>query len=207
MLRPYFRLVSAALIAPIALVMAAAPAAAVTNLSFTFRQTGYAEGAEVTGAFAGADLDGNGLLVHFPETGGPPIAHNELTAWSMHFSGNSLAPAFDLTLEDLYGFVYQLGTAGIGDDPAHDPTIDQDLIEGIGAIGESHFYSAGLGPNSFIGAYVGGEITGPGEVEDHALDSTQNLALVTAVPEPAAATLLLAAGLALAAAARRATAG
>jgi hypothetical protein len=204
MLTPDFRLVSRALVASLALVMAAAPAVAVTNLSFTFSQTGYSEGATVTGAFTGADLDGNGLLVHFPATGGPPIAHNELTAWSMHFSGNSLSPAFDLSLDDLYGFVYQLGTAGIGDDPAYDPTIDQDLIEGVGAIGESHFYTAGLGPNSFIGAYVGGEITGPGEeVEDHALDSTQNLALVMLVPEPAAATLLLAAGPALAAAARR----
>ena len=46
------------------------PARALDQLhSFTFSQTGYSEGATVTGAFAGIDLDGNGILVHFPDPG------------------------------------------------------------------------------------------------------------------------------------------
>jgi hypothetical protein len=115
----------------------------------------------------------------------------------MHFSGNALSPAFDLTLSELFGFVYEIGTSGIGDDPAFDPTIGQNLTEGIGAIGAAHFYSSGLGPNSFIGGYVGGEIdiNDAGNLEDHALDSSPNLALVSVVPEPACISLLIFAGL------------
>ena len=167
----------------------ATPAAAVTsNLSYTFSQSGYAEGATVTGAFTGADLDGNGILVHFPPPGGLPIQHLELTSWSMHFSGNSRSPAFDLSLNDLYGFVYQIGTSGIGDDPAFDPTINQNLTEGIGAIGAMHFYTSGLGPNGVIGGHVGGPVTigGPDSFRNQALDSSTNLVQVTRVPEPAA---------------------
>jgi hypothetical protein len=176
-------------LAPLAL--APNPAAAVTNLSYAFSQSGYSEGATVTGAFTGVDLDGNGLLVHGFGGNGAPIAVNELATWTMHFSGNSLSPAFDLSLTDLYGFVYQLGTAGIGDDPAFDPTLNQNLIEGIGAIGVAHFYTSGLGPNNFIGGYVGGPIppSSPPQLEQLALDSTQNLVLVTQVPEPATALL------------------
>jgi hypothetical protein len=180
--------------------LCAAPAMAVTgaNFAFTFSQDGYSEGATVTGAFSGVDLDGNGILVHFPANGGgPPIQHLELTSWSMHFSGNILSPAFDLTLSDLFGFVYQLGANGLGDDPAFDPTLNQNLIEGIGAIGADHFYTSGLGPNNFVGGYVGGHIdfNGFNNLDDQALYSSANLVLVTPVPEPAGVSLLMAAGL------------
>jgi hypothetical protein len=165
--------------------------------SFTFSQTGYAEGATVTGTFAGADLDGNGILVHFPDQSAPPVNTAELTQFSMHFSGNSLAPAFDLTLADLFGFAYQLGTIGIGDDPATDPDFG-DIREGIGAIGANYFYTSGQGPNFVIGGYVGGELAFEDliNVEDHALDSSPNLVLVAPVPEPSTMTILVAAALA-----------
>jgi hypothetical protein len=170
-----------------------------SDVSYAFVQDGYSEGATVTGAFSGTDLDGNGILVHFPLRGGgtPPIEFLELTSWSMHFSGNSLSPAFDLTLSDLFGFVYEIGSAGIGDDPAFDPTIGDNRMEGIGGFSASHFYSSGLGPNSFIGGYVGGEIdiNEAGNLEEHALDSSPNLALVSVVPEPACISLLIIAGL------------
>jgi hypothetical protein len=158
------------------------------SLSYTFLQGGYAEGATVSGSFSGADLDGNGLLVHFPAFGvAPPIEHLELSSWSMHFSGNSLSPAFDLTLANLYGFVYEIGSAGVGDDPAFDPTLNQNLIEGVGAIGVDHFYASGNGPTGMVGGLVGGAIdfNQPGNLATHALDSSPNLLTVTAVPEAA----------------------
>jgi hypothetical protein len=170
---------------------------------FTFFQDGYSQGAVVTGSFTGADLDGNGILVHFPlpdNSPPPPIAFEELTAFSMHFSGNSLSPAFDLGLGELYGFVYQLGTNGIGDDPAYDPTIGANLTEGIGAIGPMRFFTSGLGPNGFIGGYVGGhiEISGPADLEEAALDSSQHLVRVTPVPEPSVGVIAIASAIALA---------
>jgi hypothetical protein len=170
---------------------------------YSFIQEGYSEGATVTGNFTGADLDGNGILVHFPlADDGPdfPIEHLELSAFSMHFSGNSLSPAFDLGLDELFGFVFQLGTAGIGDDPAFDPTLNANLTEGIGAIGTMRFYTSGLGPNGFIGGYVGGhiELGGPLNLEDAALDSSPNLVRVTPVPEPSAGVITMVAGLILA---------
>jgi hypothetical protein len=200
-----WRSLLAAALAAAAFAYSAPPAAAFTNLSYTFEQTGYAGDATVTGAFTGADLDGNGILVHFPSNGGPtpPIAFEELTAFSMHFSGNSLAPAFDLDLNQLFGFIYELGTAGIGDDPAFDPTVNQNLTEGIGAIGPLNFFTSGLGPNGFIGGYVGGEITNPGSIENSALDASENLVLVSLVPEPATAAFLLPGALAFAAMRRR----
>ena len=173
----------------------ASPASALTNLSYTYFQDGYSEGATVTGAFSGNDLDGNGLLINFP-SGPPPVEFQELTSWTMHFSGNALSPAFDLTLDDLYGFVYEIGSAGIGDDPAFEPTLNRNLIEGIGAFSADHFYSSGLGPNQMIGGFVGAEIdfSDLNNLAAHALDTSENLALVTLVPEPASITLLIAAG-------------
>ena len=187
--------------------LSATPVMAVTpDIAYAFFQDGYSEGATVTGAFSGVDLDGNGILVHFPLRGEgvPPIEHLELTSWSMHFSGNTLSPAFDLTLSDLFGFVYEIGTSGLGDDPAFDPTINENLTEGIGAIGSAHFYTSGLGPNSFIGGYVGGPIDFPelNNLEDEALDSSPNLVRVSVVPEPACISLLIVAGLLFARVAR-----
>jgi hypothetical protein len=170
------------------------------QLAYSFVQDGFSEGATVAGSFTGSDLDGNGLLLHFPSSGGPPIANLELTSWSMRFSGNSLSPAFDLSLSELFGFVYEIGTAGIGDDPAFDPTLNANLTEGIGAIGASHFFTTGLGPNNFIGAYVGGQIDfgNLDDLADQALDSSDNLLLVTPVPEPAGVGSLAIAGVAVA---------
>jgi hypothetical protein len=175
--------------------------------SFTFSQTGYSEGAMVSGAFSGVDLDGNGILAHFPGQSAPPLNVFELTAFSMHFSGNSLAPPFDLALDDLYGFVYQLGTNGIGDDPALDPDFGE-LMEGIGAIGTNFFYTSGIGPNAIIGGYVGGQIDFEDliNVDELALDTSANLVLVTPVPEPPGLALLAGAALSIAGRRRRAMA-
>jgi hypothetical protein len=170
------------------------------NLTYNFVQVGYRDGATITGSFTGADEDGNGILVHFPRDvpGGFPIEVTELSAMSIHFSGNSASPAFDLDLDDLFGFVYEIDSAGLGDDPAYDPTIMGDLTEGIGAIGPEHFYTSGLGPNRFLGGYIGGaiDLDQANDPADNAVDSSSQLVQVTRVPEPAAATLLLGAAIA-----------
>jgi len=108
-------------------------------LTFRFLQEGFAEGATVSGTFSGIDSDSNGILVHFslpdntPNEG--PIDFQELTTFSLQFSGNSLVPEFQLTLADLFGFVFETQSGDLGDDPAFDPTLGQDLTEGIGIIG------------------------------------------------------------------------
>lgn len=167
----------------------------VAERHFTFQQDGYFDGAAVTGAFSGIDLDGNGILVHFPIPDGEPevfpIEHLELTDFSMHFSGNTRLEAFDLNLDDLFGFVFEIDTHDIGDDPAFDPILNDDLIEGIGTIGDAYFYTSGLGPNGVIGGFVGGQIDNPGQADGETLDTSPNLVLVTEVPEPAAAGLLI----------------
>jgi hypothetical protein len=95
--------------------------------------------------------------------------------------------------------VYEIGTHSLGDDPAFDPTINENLTEGVGAIGAAHFYTSGLGPNSFIGGYVGGEIdfNQANNLEEHALDRSPNLVAVTLVPEPCVISLLIPAALLL----------
>jgi len=163
-------------------------------LSFTFLQAGFAEGAMVTGSFTGVDLDGNGILVHFPlSEGGFPVEALELTDFSLNFSGNSLAPAFDLSLADLFGMVFEIESGDLGDDPAFDPTIDGTLIEGLGLIGTNYYYAAGQGPTSSDGGFVGVQVDGPnGDFVGNALDSSVQLIQVTRVPEPVAGGLLIA---------------
>jgi hypothetical protein len=163
------------------------------ELSFKFSQSGYAEGATVTGSFSGMDEDGNGILAHFPFRQSPPVDFLELTSFSMRFSGNSLAPAFDLALDDLLGFAFEIDSGGIGDDPATDPTAG-DITEGIAAVGADFFYTSGLGPNSMIGGHVGGEIELNDllEIAEHALDSSDLLVQATLVPEPSTLAMLLA---------------
>ena len=175
----------------------ASPSMALTDIpgrSFNLFQSGYAENATITGSFIGADLDGNGLLIHFPSEDVPfPIEHLELTSLSVHFSGNSLSPAFDLSLDDVFGFIFEIDSAYLGDGPAFEPTLNVNLTEGIGIIGAQHFYTSGLGPNSFIGGFVGGHIEfgNFNELGERALDESPNLVQVTLVPEPAAFAILL----------------
>jgi len=74
---------------------------------FAFTQGGFSEGAVLTGFFAGADLDGNGKLSSL---------EGELTDFAMHFSGNSLVPAFSIGLDGLDGLVYFLNGGPLGDE-------------------------------------------------------------------------------------------
>jgi len=96
---------------------------------FTFVQGGFSDGAQVTGSFSAADLDGNGQISSF---------EGELTAFEMSFSGNSVVDGFSLGLDDLFGLVYDLD-GDIGDG------LDFD-VEGIAAFAGSFTYAMGPGP-------------------------------------------------------------
>lgn len=163
------------LIGMLALVGAGMPASA---LSFTFIQTGYSEGAQVTGSFEGVDSDENGQLSSF---------EGEVTAFSVSFSGNSLVPAFSLGIEDEpFNFVYDIGSGFLGDGT----TLD---IEGVLSTNELFQYLTGQGPTGLDGGSVSNIIS---------IDFSEQLVVVTQVPEPMTG-VLLALGLAGIAAGRR----
>ena len=102
-----------------AAILVAVPAQAAIDLSdalvlvtdlggsnYSFSQSGWTGGALVTGSFSGLDLDGDDQLNSF---------HGEISAFSMHFSGNGYAGAFSLGLADLHGLIYDLDGGPLGD--------------------------------------------------------------------------------------------
>ena len=97
---------------------------------FTFVQSGFTDGASVTGRFTATDVDGDGQIVYF---GGL-----EVTAFAASFSGNALVPAFALDFTDVFGLVYDLdGDIGDGLTGA---------VEGVAASYADGFWIAGPGP-------------------------------------------------------------
>ncbi len=68
-----------------------------TVVKFNFYQSGFDEGAVVTGMFEGEDMDGDGFLVAQDKAFGPPF---EVTDFNMKFSGNSIVPAFTFDFSD-----------------------------------------------------------------------------------------------------------
>ena len=152
--------------------LASAPAMSAT---FTFIQGGFAEGATVTGSFTGTDNDNDGQLAFF--NGGT----EELTAFSLSFSGNSLVGGFTLGLDDLYGFVYSLDGL-LGDD-------DFGLVEGIGVQNGFFDYAVGPGPAALCtGSQPCSRIT---DFLSGNFTESSNAVVVNAVPAPAALPLLL----------------
>ena len=83
----------------LSLVMAAglAMSVPVANAAlYNFSQTGFDGGASVSGSFEASDLNTNGLL-----EGSVFTNFNEITSFTMSFSGNSIVPAFTHTFADL----------------------------------------------------------------------------------------------------------
>ncbi len=135
--------------------------------SYTFVEPGFSGGAQVTGSFAGTDVNGDGQISYFTNPPEPQYPL-ELTNFSLSFSGNSLAPAFTLDFTQLDNFNYQLGpTLG-----ASSATVDG-LLEGIEAGSTNRFYIVGPGPAALC-------------------DGINACGGVLAVPEPATWTVLLA---------------
>jgi hypothetical protein len=65
-------------------------------VKYNFSQSGYDEGAVVTGMFEGEDTNGDGVLVGNDGPGG----FNEVTGFNLEFSGNSIVPAFTFDFAD-----------------------------------------------------------------------------------------------------------
>jgi len=158
-MRTLFPLKRAAVVAALACLSLPASAS-----SYSFLQTGFSGGGTLSGTFSGAAGADNVLTL------------DELTAFSLSFSGDSFIADFSLAKSDMLQFVYRDGSGVLGDDP----------IEGL--LDVNTRLISGLGPAGFAGT----ELIGNGDEYSLSL----NPLTVTAVPEPSTAVFLLA-GLAL----------
>lgn len=132
---------------------------------YAFSQSGFAEGAEVTGSFTGFDSNGDGQLVGFGGLG-------EISAFSMSFSGNSIVDPFSMGIDDLFGLVYDLDGGPLGDGVLL-------AIEGVRSVDATFLYEAGPGP--FGGAICGTGVDCARVTQDEAEDFSQELVQVTAL--------------------------
>lgn len=88
--------------------------------SFQFEQTGFVEGARLVGNFTGSDTNGDMLLTvdtlpGSPNADGTPfIVLNELSAFTVMFTGNSLVAAFELGLPDILTAQFGVPCCGSG---------------------------------------------------------------------------------------------
>jgi hypothetical protein len=143
-------------------------------LTWSISQSGYAEGATISGSFTGVDINLDNQIASFS---------GEVTALTITFSGNSFVAPWTLGRNELVGLVYDVGTPFLGDGPGG-------FIEGLSAFGFGTLgfgqIESGLGPTGVIGGTVG-DVSG--------FDTTPSAIAVTLVPEPSSA-LLIAIGLA-----------
>ena len=138
---------------------------------YTFSQTGFDEGAFVTGSFEGSDLNNDGVISF-----GSLVSdqNQELTAFSLSFSGNSIASAFTHGLSDITFFGYGLST--------NPETLGDDFTEGLATRWFStsgYTYVSGLAANAQNG---GGIVNWASGVDTN----SENLISVNAVPVPGA---------------------
>lgn len=134
--------------------------------SFQFSQAGYADGATLSGSFAGSDLDGDGWLYGY-----------ELTEFQLNWSGNRAVAAFSLGFDERAGLEFELATGTL----AHMAAFSQD------GEGQRFFSYESMGWPSY---------TIPGVVTDERLGlasmSWDAVQVTAAVPEPQSLALLLA---------------
>jgi len=146
---------------------ASAPLAAQPLLSYTFSQDGYDGGALLSGAFAGRDIDGDGMLFGY-----------EISQFSLSFSGNDEVGSFSHTKRQLNGIEYLIGSSVIGD------------IE-IGGLASNTSGWTGFSFGSFQWPdySIAGVVT---NLDTGAFTQSSHLIQVSAVPEPGTWALMLA---------------
>ena len=149
-----------------ALVAALAQPAQAQSINYAFSQGGYADGAVVSGHFAGSDLDGDGWIYGY-----------ELTEFELNWSGNRAVEAFSLGYQERAGIEFQLSDQSL----QHMAGFSQDG-EGI----RYFSYESKGWPTYAI----------PGVVTDERMGlvtmTNEDLLLTAAVPEPQSLALLLA---------------
>ena len=159
-------------------------------VSFSFEQSGFAEGASLSGMFTGEDGLGGGT----PD-GQLVSTDGEITDFMMTFSGNSAVSFFALDFGDLSAFtlVYDLLPLG---SPLGDGVGFSGFPEGIIATGGTISYSVGPGPAIPCGLVPPcALVIGPGPLAP-GLTSSSTLVTVTPKPVPIPSSLpLLATGL------------
>lgn len=140
----------------------AALASSAQAQNYSFSQGGYADGATLSGHFAGTDLDGDGWLHGY-----------ELTAFELHWSGNRAVQAFSHGYGDRSGLEFNIAEARV----VHMASLD----------GEALFSYASMGwPSYAIPGVVTDERLGLASM------SWEPLQVTAAVPEPQSMALLLA---------------
>ena len=143
-----------------------------TAAVFTFTQGGYADGATVTGSFAGSDLNHDGEI---------SLYDGEVSAFSADFSGNTILGALHFGYGDLNGLVYD------GDGLLGDGTTGE--LEGLVANGASAAFGIGTGAYATCDGVSQCAYISDGVNADF---SSQGLAVTTsAVPEPTTWTMLI----------------
>ena len=157
-----------------------APALLAQPITYDFQQSGFAEGATVTGFFVGEDLNDDGQLTSFD---------GEVIDFSMTFSGNSIVPAFTLGMDNLNGLVYDLDGGPLGDGL-------ELAIEGILALDDVFSYSVGPGPFALCDGQQDCAAVSDGDNQDTSPELVQVSArsdvAPLAVPIPSWAIVLLA---------------
>lgn len=71
-------------------------------IAYRYTQTGFADGAKVSGWFVGQDGDADGMLYAF-----------ELSDFSFSFSGNRAVPSFTMGMEHRAGLVFDVAAANL----------------------------------------------------------------------------------------------
>lgn len=136
------------------------------TIAYRFTQTGFADGASVSGWFVGRDDEPDGTLLSF-----------ELSDFSFSFSGNRAVPAFTMGMENRAGLVFDIATAQLQHMAVTGPGESRDLE-----------YDAFGWPGFHIPGRVTDNVTGLISITWDRLEVTP----MSAVPEPHAAGLWLA---------------
>jgi hypothetical protein len=177
-MRPRHLLVSAL---AIALATSLPARAADEPIAYRYTQSGFADGANVSGWFVGRDRDDDGMLYA-----------SELSDFSFSFTGNRAVPSFSMGMRERAGLVFEVATANL----MH--------LQVVGPDGSrDREYDAFGWPGYHIPGRVSDNVDGLSSISWERLQ----VVAISPVPEPGQAGLWLGGLLALVAAARRRHAG
>lgn len=143
---------------------------------YTFSQTGFEENAFISGSFEGVDSNDDGIL-----QGGFLASVQEISAFSMTFSGNSIVPVFSHAYSDLTYLGFRLtGNATLGEGNP-EGLATRLLLPGYVAPSSGYTYNSGVYGNGQNGA---GIVNWNADSNGFIYTESPNLVSVNAVPVP-----------------------